>query len=238
MLFASLSGLSLNFVPFCVGAADGSQQLAFGELIKSAEWVLFPIGLLSFLIFSLVIFNFIFLRRKTVASAGFLSLADRLLQDRNIEAMIDLCTKSDEYCARVLAKVLLFAKQNPRTNVEGLQKIAESEGAALAAKLNLPSQLLMDLGVISPMVGLLGTVYGILTSFGHLAANEATPMKTMLLAGGVSQALISTFMGLVVGVTAMFFYAFFRARVQVLIGYFESSLTPLLVKTCDRLAGE
>lgn len=212
-------------------------QLTFFEMVKSAEWVLIPIALLSFAIVGIIIYNFFFLRRRTIASAAFISLAERLLNDKNVEAMLELCSKSDQYCAVVLHKVILFARDNPRTDVANLLRIAESEGSALSARLNVPTQLLMDLGVLSPMVGLLGTVYGILKSFGTLAS-DATPMKTMLLAGGVSQALIATAMGLLIGLLAMAFYAFFRARVQVLLGYFDQSLAPLLAKTLDRLAGD
>ena len=69
----------------------------------------------------------------------------------------------------------------------------------------------MDVGVLAPMLGLFGTVVGILSAFGHIA-QQASPMRTMLLAGGVSQALVSTASGLIVGITAMAFYAYFRGR--------------------------
>jgi biopolymer transport protein ExbB len=84
----------------------------------------------------------------------------------------------------------------------------------------------MDVGVLSPMLGLFGTVIGILNSFGHIAS-EASPMRTMLLAGGVSQALVSTAAGLIVGITAMAFYAFFRGRVGILISILEGEGTLL-----------
>jgi biopolymer transport protein ExbB len=77
------------------------------------------------------------------------------------------------------------------------------------------------------MLGLLGTVVGILRSFGSIAM-EASPMRTMLLAGGVSQALVSTAAGLVVGIGAMAFYSYFRGRVQNLISLLESQSTVLL----------
>jgi len=82
---------------------------------------------------------------------------------------------------------------------------------------------------------LLGTVIGILKSFGNLAS-DATPMKTMLLAGGVSEALVATAMGLSIGLLGMGFYAYFRQRVAGLIGFFESILTEFVVKTTECLA--
>ena len=62
-------------------------------------------------------------------------------------------------------------------------------------------------------------------------------MRTMLLAGGVSQALVSTASGLIVGITAMAFYAYFRGRVGTLISILESEATLLtqeLVLLCRR----
>jgi biopolymer transport protein ExbB len=58
----------------------------------------------------------------------------------------------------------------------------------------------------------------------------------MVLAGGVSQALVATAIGLGVGLLAMAFYAIFRARVQILIGILESRLTTLVIRTNAILA--
>jgi biopolymer transport protein ExbB len=88
---------------------------------------------------------------------------------------------------------------------------------------------LMDLGVLAPMVGLMGTVVGILKSFGSIAT-EASSMRTMLLAGGVSQALVCTAVGLLVGITAMAFYSYFRGRVQYLISLMEGQCATLVAE--------
>jgi len=107
-----------------------------------------------------------------------------------------------------------------------LTAVAETEGNRIAAALNQRVLYIMDVGVLAPLLGLMGTVIGILNSFGHIAS-EASPMRTMLLAGGVSQALVSTAAGLVVGITAMAFYAYFRGRVGHLISLLESEATLL-----------
>ena len=73
----------------------------------------------------------------------------------------------------------------------------------------------------------MGTVIGILSSFGHIADKGASPMRTMLLAGGISQALICTAMGLIVGIVALAFVAYFRGRVSHLISLLESEATLL-----------
>lgn len=232
----------MNSLAFGIFVADAISKpvspgnLSLWELIRSAGWVLFPLAVLSFIVVGLIVFNLFWLRKKYVASEAFLVVADRLIKDRNMEALLDLSERSNEMVARVLTQVISFARDNPRLDINSLEKVAEAEGNAQTMHLNLPTQLLMDMGVMAPMIGLLGTVYGILRSFGTLAS-DATPMRTMLLAGGVSQALVATAMGLTVGLTAMFAYAFFRGKVQRLITHLETSLTLLLLKTYECLAG-
>jgi biopolymer transport protein ExbB len=86
---------------------------------------------------------------------------------------------------------------------------------------------IMDIGVLSPMLGLLGTVAGILQSFSKIASDDMGS-RANVLAGGVSQALVATGIGLVVGLTAMAAYAFFRGRVNHLVSLLETHSTLLV----------
>jgi biopolymer transport protein ExbB len=204
-------------------------------MIQSVGWVLAPLILLSVIILALIIFNCYWLRDVRVASADFLLDARQNLKDRDLENLIDTCHHYKGSCAKVLSRVVEFARDNPETRLEHLKEIAESEGARTVAGINRPNLLLMDCGAMAPLVGLLGTVIGILRSFGNIAS-DTTPMRTVLLAGGVSQALMATAIGLVIGLTAMLCYAFFRGRVQALSAHFDTTLTELLVKTNNCLA--
>jgi biopolymer transport protein ExbB len=231
----------VNFLPALAqiggnqAAAAAVADLTLWQLIGSVGWVLVPLGLLSFAVVGVIAFNFFWLRPGNLASASFLEEAGALLKARKLEALTDLCAQHHQAVPRALGQVLAFARENPQATLEELKEIAEVEGNRAVARLNLPITLLMDLGVMAPMVGLLGTVIGILRSFGTLAA-DATPMRTMVLAGGVSQALVATAIGLGVGLLAMAFYAVFRARVQLLIGTLESRLTTLVIRTNAILA--
>lgn len=219
-------------------AAEPSPQLGgltLWQLVSSLEWVLIPLGLLSVAVVALIVFNFFWLKRSNLASPGFIEESEALLRTRKLEDLADLCEKNNQTIPRILGKVILFAKSHPTVTLESLKEIAEVEGGRAVARLNMPTMILMDLGVMAPMVGLLGTVVGILRSFGTLAS-DATPMRTMVLAGGVSQALAATAIGLTIGLTAMAFYAFFRPRVLDTVGHLESTLTVLLIRTNDCLA--
>lgn len=230
----------MNLLPLLAQAggnevAAAVSPISLWQLIGSVGWVLLPLGLLSFAVVAVISFNFFWLRPGNLAPAAFLEEAGALLKARKLEALSELCRQHPQAVPRSLGRVLAFARENAQASLEELKEIAEVEGNRAVARLNLPNTLLMDLGVMAPMVGLLGTVVGILRSFGTLAA-DATPMRTMVLAGGVSQALVATAIGLGVGLLAMAFYAIFRARVQLLIGLLEAELTSLVIRTSIVLA--
>ncbi|MEM9399390.1 MAG: MotA/TolQ/ExbB proton channel family protein [Verrucomicrobiota bacterium] len=224
----------VSFLPALAMAQEGvsaePETQSLLQLLDSAEWVKWPLLALSVAIFGLVIFNFFWFRKNRLASAEFIKEAESTLKGKDLPHFRDLCNDSNDSCAKVLNKVLTFAKDNPEADMTAVDKIAESEGARRALSINLPNTLLMDLGVMAPMVGLFGTVIGILRSFGELASDDS-PMRSVMLAGGVSQALVATAMGLAIGLFAMAFYAYFRFRVSTLIGYFEATLSDLMERT-------
>ena len=230
-----LAATQLHAAPATTPAEAESNPLTLMEMVQSVGWVLIPLLILSFTIITLIIFNFYWLRQKRLADAYFLAEARQNLRDRDLEELVETCRHHKGAAARVLVKIVGFARENPETRLESLKEIAETEGAFIIAALNRPNLLLMDCGVMAPMVGLLGTVVGILRSFGNIAG-DTTPMRTVLLAGGVSQALMATAIGLIVGLVAMFFYAYFRGRAQALSSKFDAVLTELIVKTNNCLA--
>jgi biopolymer transport protein ExbB len=237
---AILSLLVMASAPTLLAQTDSSAAATVSsqsvwQMVESVGLFLIPLAVLSLLVTGLIIFNFFWLRQSNIASDEFINATSRDLVDRDLETVLDRCERSKEMAARVLAKLILFARDNPKADLESLKTVAEAEGSRQVLKINQPNLILMDLGVMAPMFGLLGTVFGILRSFGSIASDN-TPMRTVVLAGGVSQALIATAIGLIIGLTAMFFYAWFRSRVQGLIGRFEQAVTELSVKTFVRLA--
>ena len=94
-----------------------------------------------------------------------------------------------------------------------MREIAETEGTRVASNLNNRVTYLADIGMIAPLLGLLGTVIGIIRSFGALGADVGTA-RYVRLSQGISEALFNTAAGLAIGIPAMIFYAFFRGRSQ------------------------
>jgi biopolymer transport protein ExbB len=196
-------------------------------VILSAGWILVPLAIASVVALTLIIYCFFTLTVKSITTPELLERMEPFFENEDLEGLASYVSERSQATARLVDRVLLFLERHPDATPEAISAVAEAEGSRIAALLNQRVLYIMDIGVLAPLLGLMGTVVGILTSFGHIADSNATAMRTMMLAGGVSQALVSTAGGLVVGIIAMGFFSFFRGRVQHLISILESEGTLL-----------
>jgi len=196
------------------------------DLLAAAGWVMIPLALASIVTVTLVIYCFFTLTEKSISTPELLERMEPFFENEDLDGLAAYVEERSQATARLVHAMLRFLERHPDAGAESISAVAETEGNRIAASLNQRVLYIMDVGVLAPLLGLMGTVVGILRSFGHIAS-EASPMRTMLLAGGVSQALVSTAAGLIVGITAMAFYAYFRGRVGHLISVLESEGTLL-----------
>jgi len=103
-------------------------------------------------------------------------------------------------------------------------KDPEAEGGRIADAMMSSVEWLADIAAIAPLVGLLGTVLGMFQAFGGIASDVSAGAKPMVLAQGVSQAIVTTIFGLVVAIPALAAYAFFRRRAQRRIAEIEEQV--------------
>jgi biopolymer transport protein ExbB len=197
------------------------------DTIIGAGPVMIPLFVLSVFSVMLVIVYLLTIRRGSVVSSGYMATADALLRKRDYLGLLAVSNRHGEAIARVVQKMLDFTTKNPSADFQQVREIAETEGTRVASSLNNRVIYLADIGMIAPMLGLLGTVFGIIKSFGALGADLGTA-RYALLSSGVSQALVNTAAGLAIGIPAMIFYAFFRGRVQKIISELESAVTHVL----------
>ena len=196
------------------------------NMIAAAGWVMIPLALASIVTLTLIIYCFFTLTEKSITTPELLERMEPFFENEDLDGLAAYVEARPQATARIVDRTLQFIERHPDANAESIEAVAETEGSRIAASLNQRVLFIMDVGVLSPLLGLFGTVVGILSSFGHIA-QEASPMRTMLLAGGVSQALVSTAAGLIVGITAMAFYSYFRGRVGHLVSILESEATLL-----------
>jgi biopolymer transport protein ExbB len=197
------------------------------KLLQAGGWVMIPLVLASVLTIALVIACLISLRRSSVVTRRFMETAEALLRKRDYLGLIAVSNRHSSAIARITSRTLDFATKHPSASSSAVRDVAESEGGRVASSLHQRIVYLADIATLSPMLGLLGTVVGIINSFGVLAANTTQP-RQMLLAGGVAQALVTTAAGLIIGIIAMAFYSLFRGRVSSMISDLETATAHIL----------
>ena len=99
-----------------------------------------------------------------------------------------------------------------------------AEGGRIADAMMGAVDWLADIAAIAPLVGLLGTVLGMFQAFGGIASDVAAGAKPVVLAQGVSQAIVTTIFGLVVAIPSLLAHAYFRRRAQKRIAEIEAAV--------------
>jgi biopolymer transport protein ExbB len=122
-----------------------------------------------------------------------------------------------------------FLTQNSNASLAEAREIAQAEGVRLAGLWNQRISYLADIGSIAPMLGLFGTVLGMIKSF-SVVASDIAASRPMMLADGVAEALVTTAAGLMIGIPVMAAYAFFRGRVQSMVSDLEAASTILMAQ--------
>ena len=206
--------------PAAAPAAKDSEMTLL-KLVESGGWAMVPLGVMSVLTVMLVLVFLATLRRSAILTPHYMNTADVLLKKRDYLGLLAISSRHGEAVARVVQRTLDFATKNPGASFDVVKQVAESEGGAQAASLQYRVTYLADIGTLSPMVGLFGTVWGIIEAFGELGSEKMALKRDVLIAAGVSKALIATGAGLVIGIVAFVFYALFRNRVQRLISDLE-----------------
>jgi biopolymer transport protein ExbB len=186
-----------------------------------------PLGLLSVAAVALVMIYLFTLRRGAVVTKRYMATADALLRKRDYLGLLAISNRHREAVAQIMQRTLDFVTQHPEATFAEAREIAETEGTRQAAVLNQRITYLADIGTIAPMLGLLGTVLGMIKSF-SVVATDIVSSRPMMLAEGVAEALITTAAGLVIGIPCMAAYAFFRGQVQSLIAELEAASTRLV----------
>jgi biopolymer transport protein ExbB len=188
---------------------------------------------LSVLTLALIIYFLVVLRRGQVVPEPLRrELLDKL-QNGNLEDARRLCSFRGGALSSVVLSMLDHVRSIPDADAMLLRDVVESEGSRQAETLEGQPQFLMDIAVVAPMIGLLGTVLGMLIAFNAVSDQVAIVRPTALVAG-VNSAMLTTAFGLMVGIPAMMFYAYFRRRAARLVSMLESASGELLMTLLSR----
>lgn len=181
--------------------------------------LMYPIGLCSFVLFVFVFERFIALRRGRVIPRPFVKRILEQLKEGQLdrEKALQLCEENRSPVAVVFAAAV---KKWGRTSVEVEQAILDS-GERMTNQLRRHLRLFSGISQVSPLLGLLGTVVGMISSFNAISGADAMGQRE-LLAGGIAQALLTTAAGMFVAIPALMAYLYFVSRVDGLITEIDS----------------
>ncbi len=211
-----------------VEAEATTTQMNFLEIVAAGGIMMYPLALLSVVGVVLVLIYLLSIRRNAVVSDRFMDAAEAMIRKRDYLGLIAYCHRENQCMARLTQKTLDFLTKYPTAPFSGVREVAEAEGSRQAGLLSSRITYLADIGAIAPMVGLLGTVLGMIKSFLQVASGDVQGVRQMELAEGVSEALITTAAGLMIGIPALVFYSLFRGRVQKYIAELEAAATHLM----------
>ena len=213
------------------GAVEKTSELAenlFDQLVKGGPWLMIPLAALSFLAVVLIIFYTFTIRQGSVVSDKFMNAADALIRKQDYLGLISVCNRENECIARIVYKTLDFATKNPTASFDEVREVTEAEGTRQASILNNRISYLNDISRVAPMIGLFGTVIGMIQAFNGIGEDSGGGVSHMKLAPGVAQALVTTATGLVVSIPCVIFYSIFRGKVQKLIAELEAAMTHIM----------
>jgi len=188
-------------------AADG--DISIMSLFKAGGWAMYPLLFLSVSGVGLVIYNFLMVREKAFLRPDIVEQLKPNMLELKLEEAKTLCDENPSVLTNIIYAGLERvdgAHVDPAAVKEAIEESSTEELAAPFVMINY----LSIIATLSPMIGLLGTVSGMVKAFRAIAAQGMG--QPQVLADNISEALVTTASGLIVAIPAMFFFAFFKNR--------------------------
>lgn len=190
-----------------------TKKSALGWLVEALGWGYILVFLsLSFILVALFIMNLLSARREYVCPQHLIDGFEAHLDEKQYQEAYELAKTDESFLGNVLSAGLAKLSSSYQHAVAAMQEVGAEENMKLDHRLSY----LALIGTISPMIGLFGTVHGMISSFYVIAAGGGTPDPNKL-AEGISTALLTTLIGLAIAIPAIAGYNILRNRVQRLV---------------------
>ena len=222
--------LIFGFTAFAVNTTNISSTESFAKLLNKGGLIMYPLYALSFVGLCLIFYYLFTLRIDLLAPKDFITKVENALFEHDYELLEGLCKNNNNMLSNIIEDGVSLAKKSKDYTI--IRGIIEDEGARQSSLIWQRIHYLYDIAVIAPMLGLLGTVIGMMKSFIGLQTESAIPQQTQI-TSGISMALITTAAGLVIGIVAMIVYSYFRGRLTRLIAELEYRCNKILILMND-----
>jgi biopolymer transport protein ExbB len=194
--------------------AAASRQLTFGRMLAAGGWTMWPLGACSLFGIGLVIYNALVIRPGKMLKPAVVDQIKSAIADFDIERARMLCASNPAPVTNILQAGLDRIKGD-ELHISSIEKGMEEYSLQEVAAHLQPINYLSVIATISPMIGLLGTVSGMIKAFQAMALGGMG--RPELLADNISEALITTATGLIIGIPVMVAYFYYRNRFTAIV---------------------
>ncbi|MDD5556570.1 MAG: MotA/TolQ/ExbB proton channel family protein [bacterium] len=188
-------------------AADSWFSVRYAGLVRGGV-LMIPLAICSILTAGFIIERFVAVRPSRVVPLDFVLKVRGLVSEGKFDEARALCRRRSNPVATVF-NVALMLNDRPSVSDEVIRSTVQDLATREVDDIALRTRPLLILSNITPLLGLLGTVFGIIKAF-NVVASEAGLGRADLLAAGISEALITTATGLAIAIPALAFYNYFR----------------------------
>jgi len=209
-----------------------AKEKTYWDVFKEGGWIMWPLALLSMWCVALIIEGFVRIRLVNFAPSDTVQLLRQTFGEENYQQAWRVCKAKSTFLTNVLRNGLERIGRGRAACESAIAEYSLKESMLYRTKISY----LSTIGVVSPMVGLLGTVTGMIKAFATLGTGGISdPSK---LAAAIGEVLIATASGLIIAIPAFFLYYFFRNRLQQVIVLAEDVINQLMVDVkYEELAG-
>lgn len=208
-----------KYVPDAEAADAG---MTMWQIIKAGGGVMIVLAFLSIAALSLIVYYFLSIKQEKLLPGAFLDRTINLIDETRLTE-VKMIAETNQ---NLIADVLQAGLSRVDKGAVMVKEAMEDEGRRLIDGLWQRLSYLADIAAIAPMVGLLGTVLGMIQAF-NVIAFQSGAVKPILLASGISKAMVTTASGLMVAIPAMMFYSYFRGIIQDVSSRLENVSTEL-----------
>ncbi len=191
---------------------DTTDNFSLLNVIYKGGIVMVPLLFCSLLALGIIIERLVWgPNRKRVLPESFLREVDELIRANRFEELVGICRAKSSPLARLIHTALRMANRPRAEIIEGLEMVGRRE----ARELQKYNGILGTIAAVSPLLGLLGTVFGMIKTFAVIRGSGVGDPQAM--SGGIAEALITTAAGLVIAVPSLVFYRYFLHRSKGLV---------------------
>jgi len=187
---------------------DEAKSMTFLDLIKQGGPFMYPLGLFSMATLYFVIRNSMLLREKNMLRTDLRPQIEELMAKRDVAGIRKLCAENDSLLTAVLDAGMERISEEHDYDAAHVMEAIEEAGNEQMVTFMKPINFLSIIGGTAPMLGLLGTVSGMIKAFSTIASGGMGNPE--VLAGNIGEALITTATGLIIAIPAMIAYFIFK----------------------------